>query len=82
MYSRHASKEINIDPLFKPLSLSFAQRQAQNRFLKAVMSKRLASWDPERLDPRGIPSKELIACIDAGRVRDRANLNWKHYDSL
>ncbi|KAF2653657.1 FMN-linked oxidoreductase [Lophiostoma macrostomum CBS 122681] len=47
-------------PLLSPLRLDYAQHTAQNRFMKASMTERLASWDPRELQRRGIPSVELI----------------------
>ncbi|KAH8724729.1 hypothetical protein GQ44DRAFT_708182 [Phaeosphaeriaceae sp. PMI808] len=47
-------------PLGKPLAFEFAKQTAQNRFLKAAMTERLSSWDPENLEVRGVPSKNLV----------------------
>ncbi|RCN41702.1 oxidoreductase, FAD/FMN-binding protein [Ancylostoma caninum] len=39
-------------------------RVAKNRFLKAAMSERSATWDVEDLSKRGIPTQELINVYD------------------
>ncbi|EUC32653.1 hypothetical protein COCCADRAFT_98193 [Bipolaris zeicola 26-R-13] len=46
-------------PLGKPLDFVFSKRTAQNRFLKGAMTERLSSFDPDVLETRGVPSKEL-----------------------
>lgn len=45
--------------LLQQLRLPFAGRSAQNRFLKAAMTERLASWDPKDHSKRGVPSSAL-----------------------
>ncbi|RKK15610.1 hypothetical protein BFJ67_g17860 [Fusarium oxysporum f. sp. cepae] len=47
-------------PLSAPLVFEFSGRTARNRFLKAAISERLATWDHEHLKNRGIPTKGLI----------------------
>lgn len=47
-------------PLFEPLEFKFSGRKAPNRFLKAAMSEKLATWDPTDLSVRGFPTPELI----------------------
>lgn len=59
-YGRYQSENVDIAPLGRPIRFEFAQKEAPNRFLKAAMSERLASWSPQQLDLRGIPSPELI----------------------
>lgn len=44
----------------KPLDFVFSKRTAQNRFLKGAMTERLSSFDPDVLEIRGVPSKELV----------------------
>ncbi|GAM41525.1 hypothetical protein EIK77_008581 [Talaromyces pinophilus] len=57
---RYQSEDADVSLLGRPLHFEFSGRTAQNRFLKAAMTERLASWDPKDLTKRGIPSKELI----------------------
>ncbi|KAK7423067.1 hypothetical protein QQZ08_009234 [Neonectria magnoliae] len=47
-------------PLSAPLTFEFSGRAAKNRFLKAAISERLATWDPKEPEGRGFPTKELI----------------------
>lgn len=44
----------------KPLEFSFSKKTARNRFLKGAMTERLSSWDPKKLEARGVPSKNLV----------------------
>jgi 2,4-dienoyl-CoA reductase-like NADH-dependent reductase (Old Yellow Enzyme family) len=46
--------------LGQPLKFEFSGKTARNRFLKAAMTERLSSWDPENKQARGVPSKNLI----------------------
>lgn len=57
---RYESEHIDAAPLGKPLDFAFSKKTAQNRFLKAAMTERLSSWDPQNLEARGIPSKNLV----------------------
>ncbi|KIW17939.1 hypothetical protein PV08_05134 [Exophiala spinifera] len=59
-YSRYKSEDVDVAPLGRPIRFAFAQKEAPNRFLKAAMSERLASWSPQQLNLRGIVSPELI----------------------
>ncbi|KAJ4990207.1 nadh oxidase [Stagonosporopsis vannaccii] len=58
--SRLPSAQVDPAPLTRPLHFAFANRSAPNRFMKAAMTERLASWHPTDLNARGVPSKELI----------------------
>ncbi|KAI1129678.1 NADH:flavin oxidoreductase/NADH oxidase [Nemania abortiva] len=58
--NRILAPDVDPSPLGQPLHFSFSGRTASNRFLKAAMTEKLASWDPEELEKRGVPSKELI----------------------
>lgn len=58
--TRYDGDTTDAGPLFQPLKLTFSGRTSPNRFLKAAMSERLASWDPKHESARGVPSKELI----------------------
>jgi len=60
MAPRYESKNVDASPLGKPLKFEFSGRTAPNRFLKAAMTERLSSWDPQNFEVRGIPSKNLI----------------------
>jgi 2,4-dienoyl-CoA reductase-like NADH-dependent reductase (Old Yellow Enzyme family) len=57
---RYESDSNDTSLLSQPLAFEFSGQTAPNRFLKAAMTERMASWDAESLEARGIPSKELI----------------------
>ena len=57
---RYESDDVSAAPLGRPLHFAFSGRTAPNRFLKAAMTERQSSWDPQNLSARGIPSKNLI----------------------
>lgn len=56
---RYESDKVDTSPLGKPLHFEFANRDAPNRFIKGAMTERISSWDPQNLEARGIPSKNL-----------------------
>ena len=56
---RYESEKADPAPLGQPLHFEFANRDAPNRFLKGAMTERLSSWDPNNLESRGVPSKNL-----------------------
>ena len=58
--ARIPAEKVDPSPLGQPLLFGFANRAAPNRFLKASMTERIASWNPHNLEARGIPSKNLI----------------------
>ncbi|KAI0112591.1 NADH:flavin oxidoreductase/NADH oxidase [Nemania sp. FL0031] len=58
--NRIPAPDVDPSPLGQPLHFHFSGRTACNRLLKAAMTEKLASWDPENQSSRGIPSKELI----------------------
>ncbi|KAL9630634.1 MAG: hypothetical protein Q9164_006321 [Protoblastenia rupestris] len=58
--ARYESEDVSPVPLGRPLHFDFSGKTAPNRFLKAAMSERISSWDPQNLSARGIPSKNLI----------------------
>ncbi|KAL8805537.1 MAG: hypothetical protein Q9182_001906 [Xanthomendoza sp. 2 TL-2023] len=58
--ARYESENVDASPLGKPLEFPFSGKTAPNRFLKAAMTERISSWDPQNLQARGIPSKNLI----------------------
>lgn len=60
MATRYTSEDLSPEPLGKPMHFEFANRTATNRFLKAAMTERLSSWDPQDFPKRGIPSDNLI----------------------
>ncbi|KAF2759022.1 FMN-linked oxidoreductase [Pseudovirgaria hyperparasitica] len=57
---RYESEKVDPAPLGKTLNFEFSKRTARNRFMKAAMTERLSSWDPQDKASRGIPSKNLI----------------------
>ncbi|EUC40130.1 hypothetical protein COCMIDRAFT_109590 [Bipolaris oryzae ATCC 44560] len=57
---RYEAEHKDPAPLGKPLDFVFSKRTAQNRFLKGAMTERLSSFDPDVLENRGVPSKELV----------------------
>ncbi|KAF5650100.1 NADH oxidase [Fusarium tjaetaba] len=57
---RYTSKDVSPEPLAQELHLFPSGRVAKNRFLKSPMAESLASWDPEIVSKRGIPTDELI----------------------
>ncbi|RKK20933.1 hypothetical protein BFJ66_g6586 [Fusarium oxysporum f. sp. cepae] len=57
---RYTSKDVRPEPLAQELHLCPSGRVAKNRFLKSPMAESLASWDPEIISKRGIPTDELI----------------------
>lgn len=58
--ARHESDSKDASALAQPLKFEFSGTTAPNRFLKAAMTERMSSWDPEILEVRGVPSKSLI----------------------
>lgn len=58
--ARYESADVDPTPLGQPLKFEFSEKTAPNRFLKAAMTERISSWDPENFEKRGIPSKNLI----------------------
>ncbi|KAM0420304.1 hypothetical protein ACHAPT_011965 [Fusarium lateritium] len=60
MTQRFPSSITDASPLGEPLKFVFSGRTAPNRFLKAAMTERMATWDPRDLHKRGFPTKELI----------------------
>lgn len=57
---RYPTDDLDPSPLAQPLTFPFTNKTAPNRFLKAAMTERLSSWDPNNLSARGIPTPELI----------------------
>ncbi|KAH6642032.1 hypothetical protein C7974DRAFT_408625 [Boeremia exigua] len=57
---RYESDSKDASPLGQPLKFEFSGQTAPNRFLKGAMTERISSWDPENLEARGVPSKNLI----------------------
>ncbi|KAF5675849.1 oxidoreductase [Fusarium heterosporum] len=58
--ARYGDEVVDPAPLLEPLDYVFSGRQAPNRFLKAAMSEKLATWDSNDVSARGYPTKELI----------------------
>ena len=57
---RYESDDVDASPLGQPLKFPYSGQTAPNRFLKAAMTERISSWDPNDLEARGIPSDNLI----------------------
>lgn len=57
---RYQGEAVAPDALGKPLHFEFSGKTAPNRFMKAAMSERLASWNLHQPTERGIPKPELI----------------------
>ncbi|KAJ5951574.1 uncharacterized protein N7479_009987 [Penicillium vulpinum] len=60
MATRFPSENVDVSPLGAPLQFEFSQRKAFNRFLKAALTERMASWSLTDISARGIPSQNLI----------------------
>lgn len=60
MAKRYPAEAVDTSPLGRPLEFAFSGKTAKNRFLKASMSERLASWDLKTPSNCGIPSRKLI----------------------
>ena len=58
--SRYASDDVDPAPLAQPLHFPYSKKTAPNRFLKAAMTERLSTWDPNDFSKRGIPTPQLI----------------------
>jgi 2,4-dienoyl-CoA reductase-like NADH-dependent reductase (Old Yellow Enzyme family) len=58
--TRYESDSSDTSLLGQPLEFEFSGQTAPNRFLKSAMTERMASWDPENLEARGVPSRELV----------------------
>lgn len=57
---RFQSDDVDPAPLGKPLKFEFSGKTAPNRFLKGAMTERISSWDPQNLEARGVPNKNLV----------------------
>ncbi|KAL8708056.1 MAG: hypothetical protein Q9220_006988 [cf. Caloplaca sp. 1 TL-2023] len=58
--ARYESDNVDASQLGQAIEFPFSGKTAPNRFLKAAMTERISSWDPQNLEARGIPSKNLI----------------------
>lgn len=58
--ARFEADDVDPSPLGQPLKFEFSGLTAKNRFMKAAMTERLSTWDPNDLKKRGIPTPELI----------------------
>lgn len=58
--ARYHSDDVSPAPLGEPLHFEFSGQTAPNRFLKAAMTERISSWDPQNFEARGIPTDNLI----------------------
>lgn len=52
----------DFDPalLAAPMKFAFSGQTANNRFMKASMTERMSTWDPNDFEKRGIPTNEVI----------------------
>lgn len=57
---RFEAEDVDASPLGQPLEFAFSGLTAKNRFMKAAMTERLATWDPKDLETRGVPTPELV----------------------
>ncbi|KAK5048688.1 hypothetical protein LTR84_005779 [Exophiala bonariae] len=57
---RYEGSSVSAAPLLQEMTFPFSNRTVKNRFLKAAMTERLASWDPVELETRGVPSEDLV----------------------
>ncbi|VDM78484.1 unnamed protein product, partial [Strongylus vulgaris] len=62
VYARLPAKPVDVSVLGQKLTFRNG-RIAQNRFLKAALTERISSWDPN-LKKRGIPSQRIINLYD------------------
>ena len=58
--TRYSSDDVSPAALGEPLHFEYSGQTAPNRFLKAAMTERISSWDPQNFEARGIPSDDLI----------------------
>ncbi|VDM85907.1 unnamed protein product, partial [Strongylus vulgaris] len=59
VYERIAAEKVDVTVLGTELVFRNG-RKANNRFLKAALSEKLATWDGKDDSKRGIPTQELI----------------------
>ncbi|KAJ4127077.1 hypothetical protein NW768_008700 [Fusarium equiseti] len=58
--SRYGTEVVDPSRLLEPLEYVFAGQKAPNRFLKAAMSEKLATWDANDVSARGYVTPELL----------------------
>ena len=58
--ARFESETLDQGILGDSIKLPVSGLVAPSRFLKGAMTEQLASWDPNNLEDRGIPSEQLI----------------------
>lgn len=58
--TRFSAPDVDASPLGRPLGFAFSGLTAKNRFMKAAMTERLSTWDPDVLEERGVPTPELV----------------------
>ena len=78
----------------EPIVFEFSQQVAVNRLMKALLTERMASWDPVDRPNNGVPSPELINLYSAwgeggygvilggNTMVDVTNLGKRSYHSL
>ncbi|KAF4450666.1 hypothetical protein F53441_6327 [Fusarium austroafricanum] len=60
MSVRYTSENVSPEPLAQELHFHRSGRVAKNRFLKSPMAESLATWDPNVVSARGLPTDETI----------------------
>lgn len=58
--TRYPADDVDPSLLGQPLAFAFSGLTAKNRFMKAAMTERLSTWDPQVLEARGVPTPALI----------------------
>ena len=61
---RYESKDADPDLLRQPLRFEFAGKLARNRFMKAAMTERMATYDAANPELRGSPSQQLFTLYE------------------
>ncbi|KAI2618168.1 NADH oxidase [Hypoxylon sp. NC1633] len=59
MRTRYEGQDVDTAPLAEPLTFPFSTRVAPNRLMKAAMTERMATWDPDDMGASGIPTPQL-----------------------
>ncbi|KAK0529406.1 NADH-dependent flavin oxidoreductase [Tilletia horrida] len=62
---RYDSAKVDVSVLGEPLKLPFSGKTAKNRFLKAAMTERQATWDQHQVEKRGVATESLVHLYDA-----------------
>lgn len=57
---RYPSETVDQGILGQSLELPVSKLTAKNRILKAALTERMATWDQQDIERRGIPTDELV----------------------